>query len=76
MDKSISRRYGMGGDWINAGLPHYVAIDRKPENGCEIQNVACGDSGVMMSLSIVKSSCVTGDEHDPQDESPHGCLVM
>jgi hypothetical protein len=30
--------YGTGGDWINEGLPHYVVIDCKPENGCEIQN--------------------------------------
>ena len=26
-DKSISRWYGLGGDWIEKGLPHYVAID-------------------------------------------------
>jgi hypothetical protein len=37
VDKSISRWYGQGGNWINHGLPMYVAIDRKPENSCEIQ---------------------------------------
>jgi hypothetical protein len=42
--------YGTGGDWINEGLLHYVAIDRKPKNGCEIQNVACGKTGIMMEL--------------------------
>jgi hypothetical protein len=26
----------------NHGLPMYVAMNRKPENGCEIQNAACG----------------------------------
>eukprot|EP00542_Grammatophora_oceanica_P010949 CAMPEP_0194045412 /NCGR_PEP_ID=MMETSP0009_2-20130614/16765_1 /TAXON_ID=210454 /ORGANISM="Grammatophora oceanica, Strain CCMP 410" /LENGTH=100 /DNA_ID=CAMNT_0038690263 /DNA_START=168 /DNA_END=467 /DNA_ORIENTATION=+ len=41
-DESMSRWYGQGGHWINIGLPMYVAIDRKPENGCEIQNAACG----------------------------------
>jgi hypothetical protein len=41
VDESISRWYGQGGDWINLGLPMYVAIDRKPKNGCEIQDVAC-----------------------------------
>ena len=41
VDESISRWYGHGGQWINIGLPMYVAIDRKPENGCEIQNSAC-----------------------------------
>ena len=54
IDESIVRWYGIGGDWINAGLPHYVAIDRKPENGCEIKNAACGESGIMMTLLIVK----------------------
>jgi hypothetical protein len=33
----MSQWYGKGGDWINTGLPHYIAIKRKPENGCEIQ---------------------------------------
>ena len=36
-----------------------IAIDRKPENGCEIQNSACSESGVMLRLLLVKS------EEDP-----------
>ena len=55
-DESISRWYGQGGHWINLGLPMYVEIDRKPENGAEIQNSACGQSGIMMRLRIVKSA--------------------
>ena len=54
-DESISQWYGQGGYWINEGLPCYIAIDRKPENGCKIQNSACGDSGVMLRLKIVKN---------------------
>ena len=54
-DKSISRWYGGSGYWINKGLPCYMVIHRKPENGCEIQNSACGDSGVMLRLKIVKN---------------------
>ena len=54
VDESISRWYGQGGYWINHGLHMYVAIDRKPENGCEIQNSACGRSGVMLWLKLVK----------------------
>ena len=50
-DEFISRWYGLGSYWINVGLPMYVAIDRKPENGCEIQNSACGKSGVMLRLN-------------------------
>ena len=55
----------------------YVAIDRKPENGCEIQNAGCGDSGVMIRLKIVKTaeednaSAVTDD-----DGNNHGTNVL
>jgi hypothetical protein len=52
--ESLSKWYGLGGSWINMGLPHYIAIDRKPEDGCDIQNAACGCSGVMMQLKLVK----------------------
>ena len=48
VDESINRWYGQGGGWINTGLPHYVAIDRKLENGCEIQDSCCGISEIMM----------------------------
>ena len=34
--ESISRWYGLWGGWINIGLPVYIAIGRKPENGYEI----------------------------------------
>lgn len=54
-DESMSRWYGLGGFWINRGLPNYVAIDRKPENGCEIQDLAHGQSGMMLQLIMVKS---------------------
>ena len=26
------RWYGVGGEWINIGIPHYVAMERKPDN--------------------------------------------
>ena len=32
-DESFIRWYGLGGDWINLGLPHYVQMDRKPYAG-------------------------------------------
>ncbi len=31
-----------------------IAIERKPESGCEIQNSACNKSGMMLRLKIVK----------------------
>ena len=38
------------------GLPMYVAMYRKPEIGAEIHNYACGKSGIMVRLRIVKSA--------------------
>jgi len=56
VDESISKWYGKGGGWTSVVLPMYVAIDRKPENGRELQNVACGRIGIMMHLSIVTTA--------------------
>ena len=56
VDESIIRWYGLGGTWINCGLPMYVAIDRKPEDGMEIQNACCANVGIMMQMKIVKSA--------------------
>ena len=71
VDESISRWYGQGGHWINHGLPMYVAIDRKPENGCEIQNSCCGRCGIMMRLKLVKTA---EEEATHQEEHPDGML--
>lgn len=56
VDESIARWYGLGGDWINVGLPMYVAMERKPEFGCEVQNLCDGETGIMLRLLIVKSA--------------------
>ena len=77
VDESMSWWYGQGSHWINHGLPMYVVIDRKPENGCEIQNAACGRCGVMIRLKVVKTaeeenaSAVTED-----DGNNHGTNVL
>jgi len=55
----------------------YVAIDRKPENGCEIQNKTCGRSAIMLRLSVVTSAeheRATGTDND--DGLPHGASVL
>ena len=63
---------------MKIGLPMYVAIDRKPENGCEIQDGACGKSGIMISLRVVKTSNEeernNTREHD--DGQLHGTKVL
>ena len=56
VDESMVRWYGLGGSWINMGLPMYVAIDRKPENGLEIQDACCAMSNIMLRLKLVKSA--------------------
>ena len=50
VDESILRWYGLGGKWINIGLPMCIAIDRKPDSGYEIQKSACDRSGIMMMI--------------------------
>ena len=62
VDESISRWYGLGGHWINMGLPMYVAMDRKPEDGLEIQNMCCALSGIMCRLKLVKSAASNAEE--------------
>ena len=52
----MSRWYGIGGQWINAGFLQYIAIDRNTEKNCEIQNSSDGISGIIMQLKLVKAS--------------------
>jgi hypothetical protein len=78
VDESMSRWYGQGGYWINHGLPQYISIDRKPENGCEIQNAACGRSGIMMQLKLVKTAEEEDEAHQNTgtDGLMHGTSVL
>lgn len=36
-------------------LPHYVHLERKRESDSEVHNLACGRSGTMINLALVKS---------------------
>ena len=56
VDESLLCWYEIGGHWINAGLPQYTSINQKPEDECEIPNVADGKYGIMMRLRVVKTS--------------------
>ena len=66
VDESMSIWYRILGHWINAGFPQYIAIDRKPENGCEIHNAADGVFDIMMQLKLVKTSSEE-DLHSPEE---------
>ena len=64
--ESMSRWYGLGGDWCDLGLPHYVAMDRKTENGGELKSSACGKSGGMLRIERV-----TGQEDNNSRSFEH-----
>lgn len=71
----MSKWNGIVGSWISAGLRHYVSLERKPEDGAEIQNVSCARSGVMLRLKLVKGS--TSENNDTEDEDvSHGGMVL
>ena len=75
-DESILWWYGQGGHWINLGFSMYVEMDRKPENGEDIQNSACRRSGIMMRLRIVKSVNNEEEQQDDRGNIPHGTKVL
>ena len=65
-------RVVIGSIWF---LRMYVAMDRKPENGAEIQNSACGRSGIMMRLGIFKYAKNEEDQQNDEDNLPRGKKV-
>ena len=68
--------YGLGGHWINIGLPNYVEIERNTNSICEIQDDCDGRSKVMIHLKLVKGSV---DNKLLANEDPgglHGTRVM
>ena len=49
----------------------YIAIDSKPDNGCEIQDAACGRSKIMIRLKLVKTSTEEDADSIAEDENGH-----
>ncbi len=39
-DESVICWFGVVGAFVNKGLPMYIALEQKPDGGCEIQNLA------------------------------------
>jgi len=77
VEESISKWYCQGGDRISVGIPMYVAIECKSENGCEIQNVACGRSGILLRLKIVTTAVdQAANLSDAERGLLHGTAVM
>ena len=71
VDETISKWYGLEGELINIGLPMYVAIDRKPDNGCKIQDVAHGRSKIMIRLKLVKTETEEAANSITEDGDGH-----
>lgn len=65
IDESFSRWYGVGGSHLGVGLPCYRDLDRKPESGREIQNIADGVTGIMLRMQLVKSEDERDDTVNP-----------
>jgi len=74
------------GSYVDAGIPHYTAIERKPDNSGEIQNADTA-SGIMLRLKIVKSAAKEeviaaaaadedNDEEVDADEAGKGTRVL
>ena len=56
VDEPMVCWHGIGGDWVNEGPLMCIAIDWKPNNGCEIQSACCGESGIMCQSEHVETS--------------------
>jgi len=77
VDEFMCKWYRQGSHWILRGLPMYVAIDRKPENGCQIQNAAYGRSGILLRLSVVTTADHRHEEATGEEDNfPHGTAVF
>lgn len=76
VDESFSRWYGKGGSWINIGLPLFIVMDRKPDDGCELWSCCCGTTGVMLQLMVVKSEEDRHSELLSEKKYNHGTTIL
>ena len=51
-------------------------MERKTDNGADIHNDACGQSGIMMRIRIIKSARHETEQEDDEDNLPHGTQVL
>jgi hypothetical protein len=53
-------------------------MDHKPEDGCEIQNAACGCTRILIWLKLVKTSRedAAQEVHEEQQQVGHGTKVL
>lgn len=75
VDESMIRWYDLRGAWIEVGSPHYVSLDRKPEDGYEVQNIACGDRGIILKLELVSTAADVA-KRSYEGSVNHGTAVL
>ena len=49
----------------------YIAIERKPDNGCQVQDTACGRSKIMVRLKLAKTSTEEVADSIAEDNQGH-----
>ena len=79
LSEPISRWSGIESEWIDAGSPHYVKLDRKPEQEMEIQEITCGESQIILGLKLVKYTNEIAREREEQFEGTnhnHGRNIL
>jgi hypothetical protein len=57
----------------------YIAMERKPDNRCEIQNSACDRSGIMLQLKLVKTADenrAAAEEQGETEQVPHSAAIL
>lgn len=74
VDEFICRWYELGRSWVHEGLPHYVALDRKPGKRSEFFDVCDGNLKVMVKVLIAKGDTDSSAEHNKIQ--PHGTAVL
>ena len=52
VDESMIRWSGQGGDGHTKGIPHYVQMERKPDYGCELTDIADVQSLTVLGLKL------------------------
>lgn len=68
----MSKWYGLDGDLVNdqhGSSNVYVPMERKPENGCEIQTCCDGVSRIMLSLGSQVSQGKSAEQEEDTDAS-------
>ena len=66
-------RVVIGSIWV---FSMYVAMKRNPDNGEDIQNAECGQSGIIMQLRIVNSVMNEADQEDDEYNLPQGTKML